>query len=70
MLAPQTSWLSGAGRFSYARKVVRFARLDITVYSSDSERSPGHLSRQGPEGLRWVVSGIVLSLSSAPLSTA
>ena len=50
-----TCWLGGAGRFSSARKAVRFAGLDITVHSSDSKRSPGHLSRQGPPVLRWVV---------------
>ena len=33
-------WLGGAGRFSSARKAVRFTGLDITVYSSDSKRSP------------------------------
>src|SRR6266568_5009672 len=49
-----TCWLGGAGRFSSARKAVRFAGLDVTVYSSDGKRSPGHLSRQGPEILRWV----------------
>ena len=48
-------WLGGAGRFSSARKAVRFAGLDITVYSSDGKRSPGHLSRQGPPVLRWCV---------------
>jgi transposase len=48
-----TCWLGGAGRFSSARKAVRFAGLDVTVYSSDGKRSPGHLSRQGPEVLRW-----------------
>jgi transposase len=46
-------WLGGAGRFSSARKAVRFAGLDITVYSSAGKRSPGHLSRQGPPVLRW-----------------
>src|SRR6266536_1692940 len=50
-----TCWLGGAGRFSSSRKAVRFAGLDVTVYSSDGKRSPGHLSRQGPEILRWVV---------------
>ena len=50
-----TCWLGGAGRFSSARKAVRFAGLDITVYSSDSKRSPGHLSRQGPPVLRWAL---------------
>jgi len=48
-----TCWLAGAGRFSSSRKAVRFAGLDVTVYSSDSRRSPGRLSRQGPPVLRW-----------------
>ena len=48
-----TCWLGGAGRFSSARKAVRFAGLDITVYSSAGKRSPGRLSRQGPPVLRW-----------------
>jgi transposase len=46
-------WLGGAKRFSCSRKAVRFAGLDITVYSSDGKRSPGRLSRQGPSTLRW-----------------
>jgi transposase len=46
-------WLGGAKRFSSSRKAVRFAGLDITVHSSDSKRSPGRLSRQGPSVLRW-----------------
>jgi transposase len=48
-----TCWLGGPGRFPSARKAVRFAGLDVTVYSSDGKRSPGRLSRQGPEVLRW-----------------
>ena len=48
-----TCWLGGAGRFSSTRKAVRFAGLDITVYSSDGKRPPGYLSRQGPPVLRW-----------------
>jgi len=48
-----TAWLGGAGRFSSARKAVRFAGLDVTVYSSAGKRSPGRLSRQGPAVLRW-----------------
>jgi transposase len=48
-------WLGEAGQFSSARKAVRFTGLDITVYSSDGKRSPGHLSRQGPAVLRWAV---------------
>jgi transposase len=50
-----TCWLGGAGRFSSSRKAVRFAGLDITVYSSDGKRAPGRLSRQGPPVLRWTV---------------
>jgi transposase len=50
-----TCWLAGAGRFSSARKAVRFVGLDVTVYSSDGKRSPGHLSRQGPPVLRWAL---------------
>jgi transposase len=46
-------WLGGADRFGSSRKAVRFAGLDVTVYSSDGKRSPGHLSRQGPPVLRW-----------------
>lgn len=49
------SWLGGADRFSSSRKAVRFTGLDITVRSSDSKRSPGRLSRQGPEVLRWLL---------------
>jgi transposase len=48
-----TCWLGGADRFSSAAKAVRFTGLDVTVYSSDNKRSPGHLSRQGPPVLRW-----------------
>lgn len=55
-----TCWLagtdrSGAARFGSARKAVRFAGLDVTVYSSDGKRRPGRLSRQGPEVLRWAI---------------
>jgi len=50
-----TCWLAGAGRFTSSRKAVRFTGLDITVHSSDSKRSPGHLSRQGPPVLRWAL---------------
>jgi len=48
-----TCWLGGKGRFSSSRKAVRFAGLDVTVYSSAGKRAPGHLSRQGPAVLRW-----------------
>jgi transposase len=63
-----TCWLGGAGRFSSARKAVRFAGLDVTVYSSDGKRSPGHLSRQGPPVLRWALyeAGKTHARTSAP----
>jgi transposase len=48
-----TCWLGGAGRFSSSREAVRFCGPDITVWSSDSKRPPGYLSRQGPPVLRW-----------------
>ena len=48
-----TGRLGGTGRFSPARNAVRFAGLDITVYSSAGKRCPGHLSPQGPPVLRW-----------------
>lgn len=34
---------------------MRYAGLDITVYESADKRPPGHLSRQGPEALRWAL---------------
>jgi transposase len=49
------AWLGGADRFSSSRRAVRFVGLDITVHSSDNRRSPGRLSRQGPEVLRWLL---------------
>jgi transposase len=59
-VGPMTSlalcaWLGGPERFSSSRKAVRFTGLDITVHSSDSKRSPGRLSRQGPQVLRWLL---------------
>src|SRR5271165_7162363 len=48
-----TCWLGGAGRFSSSRKAVRFAGLDVTVWSSDRKGPPGRLSWQGPPVLRF-----------------
>ena len=61
-------WLGGAGRFSSSRKAVRFAGLDVTVYSSAGKRAPGHLSRQGPAVLRWCAyeAGKVHARAAAP----
>jgi len=63
-----TCWLGGEGRFSSSRKAVRFAGLDVTVYSSDRKGSPGRLPRQGPPVLRWALyeAGKTHARSSAP----
>ena len=63
-----TCWLAGAGRFSSSRKAVRFAGLDVTVWSSDRKGPPGRLSRQGPPMLRWALyeAGKTHARASAP----
>ena len=63
-----TCWLGGACRFSSSRKAVRFAGLDVTVWSSDRKGPPGRLSRQGPPVLRWAVyeAGKTHARASAP----
>jgi transposase len=45
--------IGDARRFASSDQLVRFAGLDVTVYSSDGKCSPGHLSRQGSPELRW-----------------
>ncbi len=47
--------LGDVRRFTSSRHVVRHTGLDVTVYSSDGKRSPGHLARQGPPVLRWAL---------------
>jgi transposase len=47
--------IGDARRFASSDRVVRFAGMDITVYSSAGKCSPGHLSRQGSPELRWAV---------------
>jgi transposase len=47
--------LGDVRRFAGGDQVVRATGLDVTVYASDDKRSPGHLSRQGPEVLRWAL---------------
>ncbi|MGH3560998.1 MAG: IS110 family transposase [Mycobacterium sp.] len=47
--------IGDARRFQSSDQLVRFAGMDITVYSSDAKRAPGHLSRQGSPQLRWAV---------------
>ncbi|HKI40516.1 MAG TPA: IS110 family transposase [Mycobacterium sp.] len=45
--------IGDARRFRSSDQVVRFAGLDITGYSSDAKRAPGHLARQGSPERRW-----------------
>ena len=45
--------IGDARRSASSDQLVRFAGLDVTVYSSDGKRAPGHLSRQGSPELRW-----------------
>lgn len=49
------SELGDCRRFSRSRQAVRHAGLDITVDASDTRRSGGWLSRQGPSTLRWAL---------------
>lgn len=44
-----------ASRFRNGDAMVRYTGLDVTVYSSDGKRSPGHLAKQGPPALRWAL---------------
>jgi transposase len=47
--------LGDCRRFSHSDQVVRFAGLDVTVWSSDTKRSAGRLARQGSSELRWAL---------------
>lgn len=47
--------LGDCRRFNNSDQAVRFTGLDVTVYSSDGKRAPGHLSRQGSPELRWAL---------------
>jgi len=47
--------LGDCRRFSSADQAVRFAGLDVTVWSSDTKRSAGRLARQGSPELRWAL---------------
>jgi len=48
-------------RFSSSDQAVRHTGLDVTVWSSDTKRSPGRLARQGPPALRWALFEAALS---------
>jgi transposase len=62
------AFLGDARRFSSSAQAVRHAGLDVTVYSSDGKRAPGHLSHQGPPILRWALfeAGHQASRASSP----
>jgi transposase len=47
--------LGDCRRFASSDDAVRHSGLDVTVYQSDTKRSAGHLSHQGPELLRWAL---------------
>jgi transposase len=47
--------LGDCRRFCRSLQVVRHTGLDVTVDQSDRHRGAGHLSRQGPETLRWAL---------------
>jgi transposase len=47
--------LGDCHRFRSSDQVVRLAGLDVTVWASDSKRSPGRLARQGSPALRWAL---------------
>ena len=49
------AFLGDTRRFSSSAQAVRHTGLDVTVYSSDGKRAPGHLSHQGPPILRWAL---------------
>jgi transposase len=47
--------LGDCRRFASSDQAVRFAGLDVTVWSSDSKRAPGRLARPGAPALRWAL---------------
>ena len=47
--------LGDCRRFATSDQAVRFAGLDVTVWSSDTRRAPGRLARQGSPELRWAL---------------
>ena len=53
--------LGDCRRFRSSSDAVRHAGLDVTVWSSDTQRAPGHLARQGPAILRWALYEAALS---------
>lgn len=62
------AFMGDTRRFSSSAQAVRHTGLDVTVYSSDGKRTPGHLSRQGPPVLRWALyeAGCCAARTSSP----
>ena len=62
------SELGDCRRFSRSEQVVRHTGLDVTVNASDRHRGHGHLSRQGPQTLRWALfeAGMAASRATSP----
>ena len=60
--------LGDCRRFSRSMQVVRHTGLDVTVDQSDRHRGRGHLSRQGPQTLRWALfeAGMCASRPTSP----
>jgi len=60
--------LGDCRRFSRSDQVVRHTGLDVTVDQSDQHRGRGHLSRQGPQTLRWALfeAGMAASRATSP----
>lgn len=60
--------LGDCRRFSSSSDAVRHSGLDVTVWSSDTKRSKGHLARQGPAILRWALyeAGMSAAKHSSP----
>lgn len=57
--------LGDTRRFRRSDQAVRFAGLDVTVWSSDGRRSPGRLARQGSPELRWALYEAAMAASRA-----
>jgi transposase len=47
--------LGDCRRFRSSSQAVRHSGLDVTVWSSDTNRVKGHLAHQGPPILRWAL---------------
>ncbi len=64
-----TCWLAGAGRFSSTRKAVRFAGLDVTVYSA-AIRAGSTLQACPPTRRRTVIQQETTSCENDPMKVS